>query len=86
MKVKFIGIKSQEKSSGGCLACGQKRVSQFSYTHAKRMVLPSGRAQLFTMGKTYEVSEKEGQFLLEYTYNLNGMPQYPFIKLSVKDD
>lgn len=80
MKIQFVGIKNLKKKNSGCPVCGKKRVSNYSFEASKRMVLPSGRVQLFNIGKTYEVSEKEGRFLLEFTYSLNGNLQYPFMQ------
>lgn len=71
MKIQFLGIKNQSKKSG-CSSCGGKRVSKYTFQREKRMVLPSGQARTFYAGESYDVNDRDGQFLVEQSYNLNG--------------
>ncbi|WP_276889896.1 hypothetical protein [Faecalibaculum rodentium] len=43
------------------------------------MMLPSGRMVVFVLNHDYEVSEEDGNFLLEYTYNNRGFEEHPFV-------
>lgn len=66
MIVKFNGI--MQKKQGGCSKCGQKSSSQYRMMPSKMFILPSGRTVTFFVGREEEVSESDGQFLLQYTY------------------
>ena len=66
MKVVFNGI--LEKSSGGCVPCGAKRVSEQVMKTHKMYILPSGRTHRFRVGVPVEVSEEDGAFLMSYMY------------------
>ncbi len=66
MKVVFNGI--LEKTSGGCIPCGAKRASKMHMTAMKQYILPSGVMKTFRVGRTEEVSDKDGEFLLSYMY------------------
>lgn len=71
MKLQFLGIKNQSRKSG-CSSCGSKRVSKYTFQREKRLVLPSGQTRTFYAGETYEVNDRDGQFLLEQSYSLDG--------------
>lgn len=66
MKVRFKGI--LEKKSGGCVPCGAKRVSKQTMVTSKLYILPSGETKKFFAGRVAEVSDKDGEFLLSFTY------------------
>lgn len=66
MKVKFNGI--LEKKSGGCIPCGAKRVSKQTMVTSKMYILPSGTSKRFWAGRTVEVSDDDGKFLMSFTY------------------
>ena len=68
MKVEFLGFKEQGKT--GCAPCGRSKVST-TLKRDKKVVLPSGKAVFFIMGRAEEVSEEDGEFLLELTYSLD---------------
>lgn len=70
MKVVFNGI--LEKVSSGCNCKGKK--SKFSYVKSKGFHLPSGVHKTFVEGKVEEVSDRDGAFLLKYSYvDANGV-------------
>lgn len=73
MEIQFLGIKQQVTKSG-CSSCGSRRVSNHTFQRETRMVLPSGQIKTFYAGEMYEVTEKDGRFLLEQTYSVNGSP------------
>lgn len=62
MKIIFKGVK--EKRSG-CPVCGQ-RSSDVVFRTSKSYILPSGAVKTFRMGQEYEVSDRDGAFLLSY--------------------
>lgn len=63
MKIKFNGI--YQRVNKGCPVCG-RRSSESNYAYIKTYILPSGITKTFRMGKTEEVSESDGNFLLSY--------------------
>lgn len=65
MKVVFNGI--VEKARKGCGACGKRRTENQFLTW-KTYILPSGITKTFRVGKAVEVSEKDANFLLLFTY------------------
>lgn len=65
MKIRFKGV--VEKRSGGCSACGKRRTDSQMLT-SKTYILPSGVTKTFRVGVTETVSERDGQFLLQYKY------------------
>ncbi|MEI5990408.1 hypothetical protein [Enterococcus crotali] len=71
MKIQFLGIKNQVKKSG-CSSCGSRQRSKHTFQREARMVLPSGQTKMFYAGEMYEVMERDGDFLLEQTYSLDG--------------
>ena len=66
MKIRFNGI--LEKKSGGCIPCGRAKVSDRVMSTKKSYILPSGVTKTFYVGRTEEVSDSDGAFLMEYTY------------------
>lgn len=80
MLIKFLGIKVQQHSGGGCSACGRKRVSRYNMPRSKRIVLPNGRVETFVVGRKYAMEQSEADFLLNYTYQINGKTENPFVK------
>ena len=66
MIVRFNGV--LERSSGGCIPCGSKRVSKMQMLTKKVFILPSGTTKTFYVGREEEVGDKDGQFLLSYQY------------------
>lgn len=81
MIVKFNGI-MQRKTGGGCSRCGQKSSSKYKMMTSKMFVLPSGRTLTFFTGRETEVSDKDGQFLMSYTYtDKDGQTQNVFTKV-----
>lgn len=80
MKIKFLGVKGEVKKTG-CPVCGKRMTSSVSSSYQKRMILPSNRVMVFIINHEYEVSEEEGQFLLNWHYSFRGKELYPFVKL-----
>ena len=79
MIVKFLGVKGERKKTG-CPVCGTRVRTSNTISYTKRMILPTGRVMIFVLNKTYEVSDEEGQFLLDYHYTYNREELYPFVK------
>ena len=69
MRIQFNGI--IDKKSGGCGACGN-RSSSSQFLTTKTYILPSKSIKTFRVGVPEEVSEQDGQFLLQYKYLSNG--------------
>lgn len=65
MKIIFNGI--IEKRKKGCGVCG-KRHTDSSFQVSKTYILPSGVTRTFRAGQVTEVSDSDGEFLLEYKY------------------
>lgn len=65
MKIVFNGI--IETHTSGCGVCG-KRKSHNSFVTTKTYILPSGVSRTFRAGQVQEVSERDGRFLLSYSF------------------
>lgn len=63
MKVKFNGIIEKSK---GCNCAG--RSSESVLVARKTYHLPSGASRTFIVGRETEVSDEDGEFLLQYTF------------------
>lgn len=66
MKVKFNGI--MERKKGGCSKCGAKSSSTYKMMPSKMFILPSGKTVTFFVNRETEVSDTDGDFLLQYKY------------------
>lgn len=78
MKVVFNG--TLEKHSKGCNCKG--KVTEVGFVSTKLYILPSGRSIQFYVGKSEEVSEQDGNFLLSYVYSdVNGSQRAVFSKV-----
>ena len=75
MRLKFNG--TMEKKASGCPVCGGRR-STFKFTSVRSFYLPSGAMKTFRAGQTYDVTERDGNFLLTYRYVMNGKEQHAF--------
>ena len=82
MRVKFNGIKKQQARRGGCTSCGGRRTSTYAFEREKVIFFPTGVRKLFVAGKTYEVTDEDGLFLLAQGYDLNGQKVYMFEQVS----
>ena len=79
MIVKFNGIRGNfARSQGGCPVCGGRRKSRSGLSTYKNMVLPTGRSITFHIGVPKEVSDVEGNYLLNWSYDYAGVKYYPF--------
>lgn len=79
MKIRYTGIKGITKTTG-CSACGKRfthKIDGVQYT--KKMMLPSGRRMVFVLNHVYDVTEEDGEFLVNYTYNHRGFEEHPFV-------
>lgn len=65
MRIVFNGI--IEKARKGCGACGKRRTEN-QFMMSKTYILPSGRSQTFRVGQEVDVSDRDGNFLLQYKY------------------
>ena len=61
MRVKFNGV--TEETRKGCKVCGGRTYKNRLVTH-KTYYLPSGRVMTFRIGRSEEVSDTDGEFLL----------------------
>lgn len=66
MIVKFNGI--MERKQGGCSKCGAKSSSTYKVMPSKAFILPSGKTVTFYVNRETEVSDADGDFLLQYRY------------------
>lgn len=72
MKVVYKG--QIEKVETGCIPCGARRKGKSRFVTAKSFHVPSGRYITFHIDQVVEVSERDGNFLLEYNYeDINGL-------------
>lgn len=72
----------QTKRSGGCAKCGRKSTSKYSMVTSKLFIVPSGKQIAFFVGRETEVSEQDGEFLLNYKYtDQQGNTQSVFTKV-----
>lgn len=80
MKVVFNGV--LETKTGGCVPCGTKRTSKHDLATSKFYILPSQTKKTFYVGRVEEVSDKDGEFLLSYTYtDKDGNLQHTFSRV-----
>lgn len=63
MRVIFNGM--IEKRTRGCKPCGKAR-TETGFTTVKSFMLPSGITKTFRKGRVEEVSDSDGEFLLQY--------------------
>ena len=63
MRIVFLGM--LERKEGGC-ACRRRSGSQQVTT--RTFYLPSGKLKTFRAGRPEDVSESDGEFLLNQTY------------------
>ena len=79
MRIRYTRNKGMKRTSG-CSACGRRHTQRVDgVQYSTRMMLPSGRMVVFVLNHDYEVSEEDGNFLLEYTYNNRGFEEHPFV-------
>lgn len=80
MKIKFLGIKGESKSKG-CSSCGGLKRTYDRFEYTKRIIFPSGKTETFTVGREYELNEREAEFLTTFSY-MNGTEKiFPFIQI-----
>lgn len=80
MIVKFNGI--MQRKSGGCSKCGAKSSSVYKMMPSKMFILPSGRTETFFVNRETEVSDSDGEFLMQYKYtDRSGNTQSVFTKV-----
>lgn len=65
MKIMFNGI--IEKTRKGCGACGRRRTEN-QFMTSRTYILPSGITKTFIAGRVEDVSDRDGNFLLQYKY------------------
>lgn len=81
MKLRFNGI-VQKKSKGGCSKCGQKSATSYKMVTSKMFILPSGRTVSCIVGREVEVSDKDAEFLLTYSFtDKDGQKQSAFTRV-----
>lgn len=80
MIVKFNGI--MQRKQGGCSKCGAKSSTTYKMMPSKMFILPSGRTVTFFVNREIEVSDTDGEFLLQYKYtDKDGTPQSVFTRV-----
>lgn len=78
MKLKFNGAQGQKTS--GCPCHGKRSVSGVVYS--RDFVLPStGKFKTFRTGTTYEVSDRDGEFLLSMNFTKDGVVMPSFTRV-----
>ena len=75
MRVVFKGI--VEKGHKGCPVCGRRK-SDYIYRSRRSYILPSGNSKTFRAGVPVEVSDRDGNFLLNLTYESQGEIKHAF--------
>ena len=80
MKLIFNGL-LEKKVGGGCNC--KKQGSDYGFVNSRMYILPSGQSKTFHVGKTEEVSDRDGEFLLSYNKapDLNGHAREIFTKV-----
>lgn len=77
MTVRFLG-RIKTTTRGGCSRCGHKQVNSHRFQYVDRIIGMDGRYQTYVVGKEYEVSQREGEFLLSLTYIDQGQEKHCF--------
>lgn len=67
MKVVFNGVLETRKKSSGC-KCRGGGGTKSTFVTSKSYILPSGRVQTFVLDHPVEVDDRDGKFLLSYSY------------------
>ena len=80
MKIKYVGVKGVTKSTG-CSKCGRRMVVNNARQYSKRMQLPTGRNLNFVIDQVVEVSDVEGEFLKNWSYQNGNFTEYPFVEV-----
>ena len=79
MKIKFNGL--LEKHTKGC-NCKKVGNTEYGFVTQKAFFLPSGNQRVFIAGKVEEINERDGMFLLSYSYDdMNGARREVFSKV-----
>lgn len=80
MKIKYVGVHGVTKPTG-CSKCGKRRNVTKPVQYSKRMQLPSGRNLNFVVNQVIEVTEKEGEWLKNWSQPNGNVFEYPFIEV-----
>lgn len=82
MRIRFNGmITNVRKSGGGGCSC-HKSVTGRSFVTHKTFILPSNQTRSFHIGEEYEVNDVDGNFLLSYSQiDKDGLRQDAFTRL-----
>lgn len=81
MKIKYLGIRSTQKSTG-CPVCRRRSRPNNTLKYTQYMTIPStGRRIHFILGEIKEVTEDEGEYLKSWTYVSRGQVMHPFIEV-----
>ena len=67
MTVVFNGVLETKKKASGCKCRGGGGTTS-TFVKSKSYILPSGRVQTFTLDHPVEVDDRDGKFLLSYSY------------------
>lgn len=77
MTVRFLG-RLKTVSRGGCSRCGHRQVNSRQFQYVDRIIGMDGRFHQYIVGHEYEVSEREGNYLLGLTYLDGGVEKHCF--------
>lgn len=75
MRIRFNGI--IEQRSSGCKPCGRAKTEK-GFSSFKDYFLPSGITKRFYRGRIEEVNDEDGEFLLDYKYEVGGKTKNAF--------
>lgn len=81
MTVVFNGLLEKRSKGSGCKCRGNK--PQVVFVSTKSYILPSGKVQTFVQDKPVAVSDRDGRFLLSYSYtDANGAVRNVFSEVT----
>lgn len=79
MKVVYNGTVDVQQR--GCPVCGGGRKTHRVFQYTREYILPSGIRKKFRVGVPVEVDDRDGNFLLSYTYTTHEGEKPVFTKL-----
>lgn len=80
MKLKFLGVLRPVTRTSGCSSCGNRTstVNGYQRKTSKTIFLPSGVEFNVRVGQTIDVSDEDGLYLADLTYQINNQIFHEF--------
>lgn len=81
MKIKYTGIEETRPKSSGCPVCGARVIRKRTVQFTRSFKVPSGKSITFRIGHPQEVSQEDGEYLKNFSYQVGKYTVYPFVEV-----